>query len=151
MPKERRASHEEDRERRQTDVSHCVVAVTPRAFALVGQTGADLAQRPDHLCNGAHPALESMIEPAHKRKPLHAVGTNQEPTTCGISDSGHRTKGQRTRLNRIENRWTGSCGPCAPQCHDVRRGGPCSSIRCVGWWSTSSSGSSSSNSRFVCT
>src|SRR4051795_2895966 len=104
MPKERRASHEEDRERRQTDVSHCVVAVTPRAFALVGQTGADLAQRPDHLCNGAHPALESMIEPAHKRKPLHAVGTNQEPTTCGISDSGHRTKGQRTRLNRIENR-----------------------------------------------
>ena len=74
MPKERRASHEEDRERRQTDVRHCVVAVAPRAFALVGQTGADLAQRPDHVCNGAHPALESMIEPADKRKPPHAAG-----------------------------------------------------------------------------
>ena len=46
---------------------------------------------------------------------------------------------------------TGSCGRCAPQCHDARRGGLCSSIRCVCWWSTSSSGSSNSNSRFVCT
>ena len=55
MPKERRASHEEDRKRRQTNVRHCVVAVAPRASALVVQTGADFAQRPDHVCNGAHP------------------------------------------------------------------------------------------------
>src|ERR1700693_387921 len=105
MPKERRASHEEDRERRQTDVRHCIVVVAPRAFALVGQTGADLAQRPDHVRNGAPPALESMIEPADKRKPRYAVESSQKPTTCGISDSGRHTSEQQTRLNRIENRW----------------------------------------------
>ena len=55
MPKERRASHEEDRKRRQTNVRYCVVAVAPRASALVVQTGADFARRPDHVCNGAHP------------------------------------------------------------------------------------------------
>ena len=77
MPKERPASHEEDRERRQTDVRYCVVAVAPRALALVRKTGADLAQRPDHVCNGAHPVLESRIEPTHKRKPPHAVETSQ--------------------------------------------------------------------------
>ena len=58
MRQERRASHEEDRERRQTDVGHRVITVTPRSLALVGKTGADLAQRPDQLRNGAHPALE---------------------------------------------------------------------------------------------
>ena len=75
MPKERRASHEEDRKRRQTDVRHCVVAVAPRAFALVGQTGADLAQRPDHVCNGAHPALESTIEPTAQEKTTACCGS----------------------------------------------------------------------------
>src|SRR5208282_1616701 len=76
--KERRASHEEDRESRQADVGHRVVAVTPRALALVRQTGADLAQRPDHVCNGAHPALESTIEPPRKGKLLHPVEANQQ-------------------------------------------------------------------------
>jgi hypothetical protein len=78
MPEEGRAAHEEDRERRQTDIGQCVVAVAPRAFALVRQTGADIAQRPDHVCNGAHPVLESMIESQHKRKPLHAVEVGQQ-------------------------------------------------------------------------
>jgi hypothetical protein len=78
MPKERRASHEEDRECRQADVRHCIVAITRRTLALVGKTGADLAQLPDQLLNGAHPALELMIESAHKRKPLHAVGISQQ-------------------------------------------------------------------------
>ena len=58
MRQERRASHEEDRERRQTDVGHREITVMPRSLALVGKTGADLAQRPDQLRNGAHPALE---------------------------------------------------------------------------------------------
>jgi hypothetical protein len=30
------------------------------------------------LLDGAHPALESTIEPVHKRKSLHAVGGGQE-------------------------------------------------------------------------
>jgi DDE family transposase len=46
---------------------------------------------------------------------------------------------------------TGSCGPCARRCRAARRGGACSSIRCVCWWSTSSSGWWNSNSGFVCT
>ncbi len=71
---ERWASHEEDRERRQTNVGHCVVAVTPWPLALVGKTGADLAQLPDQLFNGAHQAEESVIEPKHQGKPLHAAG-----------------------------------------------------------------------------
>src|ERR1700676_3755334 len=78
MPKERRASHEEDRERRQGDVRHCVVAVTRWPLALVRKTGTDLAQLPDQLRNGAHPALESTIEPPHKRKPLHAAEPGQQ-------------------------------------------------------------------------
>src|SRR5690349_12698995 len=44
----------------------------------------------------------------------------------------------------------GSCGPCAPRCHAARRGGACSSIRCVCWRSASSFGWWNSNSRFVC-
>src|ERR1700722_5172479 len=77
MRQERRASHEEDRECRQTDVRHGVVAVAPPALAPVGQIGADLAQRPDHVGHGAHPAQESVIQPPHKRKPLHAVELGQ--------------------------------------------------------------------------
>jgi hypothetical protein len=49
-----------------------------RQRLLIRQTGADLAQRPDHVCNGAHPAIELAIEPAHKKKSLDAVGISQE-------------------------------------------------------------------------
>ena len=89
MPKERRASHEEDRERRQTDVRHGVVAVARRALALVGETGADLAQLPDQLLNGAHPALDldQGSSPRTKRKPTVGLwGPVNKSTTCGISD-----------------------------------------------------------------
>jgi hypothetical protein len=104
MPKERRASHEEDRERRQTDVRHCVVAVTPRALALVGKTGADLAQRPDHVCNGAHAVQESVIESQHKRKPLHAVAIGQITHNMWHIGLNYRPRELRVRLIRIENR-----------------------------------------------
>ena len=55
MRQERRASHEEDRERRQTNVRHRVIAVTPRSFALVGKTGADFSQRPDQFAMALTP------------------------------------------------------------------------------------------------
>ena len=55
-----------------------VVAVAARSRALVGKTGADLAQFPDQLLNGAHTALESTIESRGKRKSLHAVERHQE-------------------------------------------------------------------------
>jgi hypothetical protein len=77
MRQERRTCHEEDRERRKADVGHRVVALTPRPFALVRKTGADLAQPPDQLFNRAHPALESTMESAHKRKPPDAVKFGQ--------------------------------------------------------------------------
>ena len=43
----RRASHEEQRERREADVGHGVVALTARSLALVWKTGADRAQLGD--------------------------------------------------------------------------------------------------------
>jgi hypothetical protein len=67
MPKERRASHEEDRESRQADVGHRVVAVTPRPLALVRQTGADLAQRPKNV-RETHPAC-----PLVNAHPVHEI------------------------------------------------------------------------------
>ena len=74
MRQERRACHEEDRERRQADIRHGIVAVTARSGALVRKTGADIAQLPDQLLNRAHPAKESTIESRHKPKPLHVAG-----------------------------------------------------------------------------
>src|SRR5271165_6359437 len=68
MRQERRASHEEDRKRRQADVRHRLIAVTPRPLAPVRQTGADLAQPCEHLRNGDHLAKESTIESRHKPK-----------------------------------------------------------------------------------
>jgi len=44
MRQERRASHEKDRESRQTDIGHVVFALTARPDALVRQPGANLLE-----------------------------------------------------------------------------------------------------------
>jgi hypothetical protein len=73
----------------------------PQSLALVGKTGTDLAQLPDQLLDGAHPALESTIDPAHKRKPLHAVEDCQENHNMWQIGLRSRARRLRARLNRI--------------------------------------------------
>ena len=106
MRQERRASHEEDRERRQADVGHCIVAVTRRSLAPVRDTGTDLAQLLDQLRYGAHPALESTIESGAQAKTTLCCGMSfRNSSTCCKSELGHRSGSDRAQLNRIENRW----------------------------------------------
>ena len=54
MRQERRTSHEEQGERRKTDIGHRVVAVAARSRALVGKTGADRAQLGNQIPDDAH-------------------------------------------------------------------------------------------------
>jgi hypothetical protein len=77
MRQERRASHEEGRERRQADIRHRIVAVAQRPLAPVWKTGADLTQRPDQVLNGAHPAEESTIKSQRKTKSRRTLQRNQ--------------------------------------------------------------------------
>jgi hypothetical protein len=71
-----RPSHEEGRERRQTGVRHGVFAITRRALELVGETGADFAQLPVKLLNGAQPALDLDQGSSPRTKENH----------CGVGD-----------------------------------------------------------------
>jgi len=59
MGQERRAAHEEQRERRQADVRHRVGAHGQWPFAPVGQTGTDRAQIGNAVFKGTHTASES--------------------------------------------------------------------------------------------
>jgi hypothetical protein len=77
MRQERRASHEEGRERRQADIRHRGVAVARRPLAPLRKTGADLAQLADQVLNGGHPAEESTIGPQRKKKSRQAVQRNR--------------------------------------------------------------------------
>jgi hypothetical protein len=66
MRQERRAAHEEERERKQADVRHRVGADRQRPFATVGQTGADRAQIGNAVLKDTHTASESWF--AARRK-----------------------------------------------------------------------------------
>src|SRR5919202_723156 len=59
MGQERRAAHEEQRERRQADVRHCVGTDGQRSFATVRQTGTDRTQIGNVVLKGTHTAPES--------------------------------------------------------------------------------------------
>src|SRR5664279_4354111 len=115
MGQERRTSHEEDRECRQPDVGHRVVAVTPWPFALVGKTGADLVQPPDQLLNRAHLVQESVIESQHKRKLLYDAGGGHE-----IHNMWHlrlRSSLEATK-SATHSRLELLCAKCAPGAAD---------------------------------
>lgn len=62
MRQERRASHKEQREGREADISHRVVAVARRRLALVRQTGADRTQLGNQLPDDTHVDVESRSE-----------------------------------------------------------------------------------------
>jgi len=66
MRQERRAAHEEQRERRQADIRHRVGADRQRRLATVGQTGADRAQIGNAVLKDTHTASESCF--AARRK-----------------------------------------------------------------------------------
>jgi hypothetical protein len=59
MAQERGASHEKDREVREADVSHGVLAVVARSFAPVRKIGADSSQLSEQGLQGGHKACES--------------------------------------------------------------------------------------------
>ena len=71
MRQERRASHEKQRERRQTDIRHRVGATVLRVLTPIRKTGADLPKIRDEVLKIAHPASESYAEAARNPKPLH--------------------------------------------------------------------------------
>ncbi len=90
------------------------IAVTQRPLALVGKTGADLAQLPDQLLNRAHPVQESVIESQHKREPMQGVDGGQE--THNLWHFGRRslhevpTSATRSHLELL----VGVTIPCRP-------------------------------------
>src|SRR5277367_5962246 len=104
------ATHEEQRERRQADVGHAVVAGAARSLALVGKTGADRVQLGDEGLDHTHTDVESTSEPQYKKNLPNAVADCHETHNMwqiGLSSPTIRgfSPGQiRTRLNRIENR-----------------------------------------------
>jgi hypothetical protein len=75
MAKERRASHEEHRERGEGDIGHGVFALTAWPFTLVRETGANAFQLSDQGLQDRHPAIESKIVPRRQAKSsaVHAV------------------------------------------------------------------------------
>src|ERR1700738_333012 len=87
MRQERWASHEKQRERRQTDVRHRIGATVLRSVALVRKTSAHLSQFRYQALECAHPSVESCAEPMRKLKPLDLVHVQPKPTQCGKSDS----------------------------------------------------------------
>jgi hypothetical protein len=107
------ATHEEQRERRQADVGHAVVAGAARSLALVGKTGADRVQLGNEGLDHTHTDVESTSESQYKKNLPNAVADRHETHNMwqiGLSSPTIRgfSPGQiRTRLNRIENRCTG--------------------------------------------
>jgi hypothetical protein len=73
MAQERRASHEEHRERREADIGHGVFAVTAWPFALAREAGANVFQLIDQGLQDRHAAIESKIVPRRQAKssPVH--------------------------------------------------------------------------------
>ena len=78
MAQERRASHEEHRERREANVGHGVFAVTAWPFALVRETGANAFQLSDQGLQDRHGAIESKIGPRRQAKSSSVLGEDAE-------------------------------------------------------------------------
>ena len=107
---ERRAAHEKQRERRQTDIRHRVGATVLRVLTPIRKTGTDLPKIRDEGLNRAHSASESYAEAARNPQTapyrgtfdqniLHVANQTLSPAAT------HRTpKHFRMRLVRIENR-----------------------------------------------
>ena len=74
MAQERRASHEEHRERREADIGHGVFAVTAWPFALVREAGANAFQLSDQGLQHRHAAIESKIVPRRQAKSSSVQG-----------------------------------------------------------------------------
>ena len=64
---ERRAAHEEKRERRQADIGHREVALARRSLAPVGKTGTDAFQISDQVFKAGHPGSESKVVPRREQ------------------------------------------------------------------------------------
>ena len=74
MAEERRASHEEHRERREPDVGHGVFAVTAWSFAPVREAGANACQFSDQGLQDRHGGIESKIVPCRQAKSSSVLG-----------------------------------------------------------------------------
>ena len=99
MTQKRGAAHEKHRECGNTDVSHAVFALTTRAFAPIGKTGADAFQLGDQGLQDTHRASESKIEARRQAKLPHTIGEGGE-----IHDLLHFS----TRLvSRCQTQWVG--------------------------------------------
>ena len=73
MRQERRAAHEEQRERRQADIRHRIGAGGRRSLAPIGKTGADRPQIRYQALQRAHAMGESCAAPASKPEKLDRV------------------------------------------------------------------------------
>ena len=107
MRQERRASHEEHRERRQADVGHAVVLVAPQAFALIGQTAQTFFRSEiRELRRSRRQRVE--IQPRRQAKLSSAMRSRREIRELlqiGLGQTPPRVSGNRwMRVPRIENR-----------------------------------------------
>jgi hypothetical protein len=84
---ERRASHEEQRERRQSDVGHCVRPVTAGVLAPIGKPGTDTAQFADQGLEDGHTAIESNFGARRQANRCNHGGKATKIRVCGILDS----------------------------------------------------------------
>jgi hypothetical protein len=78
MTQKRGAAHEKHRECGNTDVSHAVFALTTRAFAPIGKTGADAFQLGDQGLQDTHHDSESKIDACRQAKLPQTVGGGGE-------------------------------------------------------------------------
>ena len=74
----RSTAHEEQRERRQSDIRHRVFAGPPRGFAPVRKTGANLAQRRDQGFGGVHQSSGSDCQACRQAKSSLAERSSNE-------------------------------------------------------------------------
>jgi hypothetical protein len=75
---ERRATHEEQRERGEADIRHRVGADGQRPFAPVGETGTDLPQRGNAFLKGTHASSESRFAARRKAVIVETVPSERE-------------------------------------------------------------------------
>jgi len=78
MRQEGRTAHEEQGERRQTDIGHGVSTTAQRSGPPVGKPGADVLQSANEVLQRVHPTIESEIEPGRHPQSCSTPGLAKE-------------------------------------------------------------------------
>ena len=118
MRQERRTSHEEQRERREADVAHCVVAIAGGPLRGSGRPAQTVPNWAIKSSTTITPMWNQGSSPDTTKSCCMMGRPAQKSTRCGRLDSVHAVAGAdlplsfrhrpdsiRTRLNRIENCW----------------------------------------------